>query len=69
MIGDVVNAAERLSVLATRNQLIVDRPTREQVGDVYESKPAQAIRLRGKKDAVDTWELWQRVTLKQISAT
>lgn len=57
VIGDVVNVAERLSVLATQNHLIVDTPTRDQAGDAYESQPAQAIRLRGKKDAVETWEL------------
>lgn len=64
VIGDVVNVAERLSVLATQNRLIVDTPTRDQSGDGYESKPAQAIRLRGKRDPVESWELSKRVTLK-----
>jgi adenylate cyclase len=68
VIGDVVNVAERLSVLATQNHVIVDTLTRDQAGDTYESKPAQIIRLRGKKESVETWELSPRATVKQISS-
>lgn len=67
VIGDVVNVAERLSILATQNLLVVDTPTRDQSGDAYESKAGQAIRLRGKKDPVETWELSKRLTVKQIA--
>lgn len=67
VIGDVVNVAERLSILATQNRVYVDDTTRDQAGDEYESQRAQAIHLRGKKDPVQSWELQPRLTLKQIS--
>jgi len=65
VIGDVVNVAERLSVLATQNRVIVDTSTRDRAGDAYESHAVQAIRLRGKKDSVETWEL-QKLSASQF---
>ncbi len=60
VIGDVVNLAERLSILASQNQVYVDTPTRDQVGDTYESRPVHSLRLRGKKDPVQVWQLQQK---------
>ncbi len=67
VIGDVVNLAERLSILATQNQVYVDGATRDQAGDEFESQKAQSIHLRGKKEPVQVWELQPKLTLKQIT--
>jgi adenylate cyclase len=57
IIGDVVNLAERLSILATPNRIYIDNATREQANNGFESQKSQAIHIRGKKDPVQSWEL------------
>ncbi len=62
VIGDVVNVAERLSILATQNRIFIDNATREQASDGYESQRGQALHIRGKKDPVQSWELEPKVS-------
>jgi adenylate cyclase len=62
VIGDVVNVAERLSILANQNRIYIDNTTREQASNGYESQRGQAIHIRGKKDPVQTWELEPKVS-------
>ncbi len=66
VIGDVVNIAERLSILATQNRIYIDSPTRDQAGGEYEAQRGQSIHIRGKKDPVQSWELQPGLSLKQI---
>ncbi len=66
VIGDVVNLAERFSILATENQVYVDTATREQIRDQFESGVVHQLRLRGKKEPVQVWELRPRLNVKQI---
>lgn len=69
VIGDVVNLAERLSILASENQVYVDTLTRDLVDDTYESNLVHSLRLRGKKDPVQVWQLRPKSTLDVVLPT
>ncbi len=66
VIGDVVNLAERLSILASQNQVYVDGATRDQAGEQFESRQVQLIHLRGKKEPVYVWEVQPMSALERI---
>lgn len=57
VIGDVVNLAERLGILASENQVYVDPETHGQLGEEFVSRVVHTLRLRGRKDPVQVWEL------------
>jgi adenylate cyclase len=50
VIGEVVTVAERVSIMAGDNQVLVDPPTYELVRDEFETRQVHTIRVRGKKD-------------------
>jgi adenylate cyclase len=50
VIGEVVTIAERVSILAGENQVLIDPATYEIIQDEFETQPVHTIRVRGKKD-------------------
>ncbi|MCI0475450.1 MAG: adenylate/guanylate cyclase domain-containing protein [Anaerolineales bacterium] len=50
VIGEVVTVAERVSILASDNQVLVDPATYDQIRDEFETRDVHTIRVRGRKD-------------------
>ena len=59
-IGDAVNLASRLEKQARAGQIIISRFTFEAIGDEFPVRPADQIRVKGKQEPVQIYEvLWQ----------
>jgi adenylate cyclase len=59
-IGDTVNLAARLEKQAKAGQIIISNFTREAIGDNFPLKPSGEIRVKGRQEAVQIFEvLWQ----------
>jgi len=52
VIGEVVTIAERISIMAGDNQVLVDPATYEQLHAEFDTRAVHTIRVRGKKDAL-----------------
>jgi CHASE2 domain-containing sensor protein/class 3 adenylate cyclase len=50
VIGEVVSIAERASILASENQVLIDPATYDIIREQFETRPVHTIRVRGKKD-------------------
>jgi class 3 adenylate cyclase len=50
VIGEVVTIAERVSIMAGDNQVLVDPATYELIREEFETRQVHTIRVRGKKD-------------------
>lgn len=50
VIGEVVTIAERVSILAGENQVLVDPAAYAYLQDEFETRPVHTIRVRGKKE-------------------
>jgi adenylate cyclase len=60
-IGDSVNLAARLEKRAEEGQIIISRATLEAIGDVFPVKPCYEIMVKGKREAVQIYEvLWRQ---------
>ncbi|HMG36270.1 MAG TPA: adenylate/guanylate cyclase domain-containing protein [Blastocatellia bacterium] len=61
-IGDAVNLGARLEKRAEADQIIISRATLEAIGDRFPVKPCYEIMVKGKRDAVQIYEvLWREV--------
>jgi len=59
-IGDTVNLGARLEKQAKAGQIIISKFTREAIGDNFPLKPSGEIRVKGRQEAVQIFEvLWQ----------
>lgn len=59
-IGDTVNLGARLEKQAKAGQIIISNFTREAIGDNFPLKPSGEIRVKGRQEAVQIFEvLWQ----------
>jgi adenylate cyclase len=61
IIGEVVTVAERVSIMAGDNQVLIDPATYEQIRDEFETRQVHTIRVRGKKDPLVIREVLERV--------
>ena len=69
VVGDVVNLAERISVLAAADQVLVDPATHERVHADLETRQIHTLRLRGKKDPIVVWEVRETTKASELLAT
>ncbi|HSB12164.1 MAG TPA: adenylate/guanylate cyclase domain-containing protein [Blastocatellia bacterium] len=59
-IGDTVNLGARLEKQAQAGQIIISSFTREAIGDSFPLRPSTQIRVKGRKEPVQIYEvLWQ----------
>jgi adenylate cyclase len=59
-IGDAVDLAARLEKRAEPEQIIISRATLEAIGDRFPVKPCYEIMVKGKREAVQIYEvLWR----------
>jgi adenylate cyclase len=59
-IGDTVNLASRLEKQALAGQIIISRFTYEAIGDKFPVRPCDKIKVKGKQEPVQIYEvLWQ----------
>ncbi len=56
-IGDSVNTAKRIQENATRNQILISKEAYERVKDKVEAEPCAPLRVKGKSEAVDVYEV------------
>ncbi|MEK6325409.1 MAG: adenylate/guanylate cyclase domain-containing protein [Acidobacteriota bacterium] len=62
-IGDTVNLAARLEKQAHAGQIIISRFTLEAIGDKFPLRPCDQIRVKGKQEPVQIYEvLWQEAS-------
>jgi len=57
VIGDHVNTASRLCDIAEGGQVVVDARTHELIGDRAEARSIGSVKLKGKADAVEAFEV------------
>jgi adenylate cyclase len=61
-IGDVVNVASRLTAHAAPEQILISAATREDIGKALPVRALEPIRVKGKTDAIEVFEvLWKEV--------
>lgn len=56
-IGDSVNTAKRIQENAARNQILMSREAYEQVKGEVEARPYAPLKVKGKSEAVEVYEL------------
>ncbi len=56
-IGDSVNTAKRIQENAAQNQILISREVFEQVQDAVEARPYAPLRVKGKSEAVEVYEV------------
>ncbi len=56
-IGDSINTARRIQENAARNQILISREAYERVRDQVEAKPCPPLKVKGKREAVDVYEV------------
>jgi len=61
VIGEVVTIAERISIMAGDNQVLVDPATYEQIHAEFDTREVHTIRVRGKKDALVIRQVFEKV--------
>ena len=64
VIGEVVTVAERISIMAGDNQVLVDPATYEQIHDEFDTHEVHTIRVRGKKDALVIRQVLEKVRVE-----
>ena len=57
MIGDSVNLAARLESNAKPGQILISHRTWEKVHDVVDARPLGAIKVKGKEEQVEVYEV------------
>jgi adenylate cyclase len=57
VIGDSVNLAARLEANAKPGQILISHPTYERVRDLVEARPLGRIRVKGKEEEVEVYEV------------
>lgn len=57
VIGDSVNLAARLESNARPHQILISQPTYERVRDLVEARPLGRIRVKGKEEEVEVYEV------------
>jgi adenylate cyclase len=68
-IGDEVNLAARLEKQALGNQIIISRSTLNAVGDQFPVRPSGSIMVKGKKSAVEIYEVLWKETFRPTRPT
>jgi adenylate cyclase len=63
VIGDSVNLAARLESNAKPGQILISQRTYERVRDLVESRPLGRIRVKGKEEEVEVYEVLGLVSL------
>ena len=63
-IGETPNLAARLQGLAGPNQVVIDAPTRRQIGGLFEYKELGPIELKGLPLAVPAWQVLREAMLE-----
>ena len=56
-IGDSVNTAKRIQENAARNQILISKEAYERVKDQVEANPCAPLKVKGKSEAVDVYEI------------
>jgi adenylate cyclase len=56
-IGDSVNTAKRIQENAVNNQILISKEAYERVKDRVEAKPYAPLKVKGKNEAVDVYEV------------
>jgi len=62
VMGDTVNVASRLQGVASRGQILVTQSTYRLTHGVFEFRPLEPVRVKGKKDALAVFELLEAKT-------
>jgi adenylate cyclase len=57
VIGDSVNLAARLESNAKPGQILISHPTYERVRDLVQARPLGRIRVKGKEEEVEVYEV------------
>ena len=57
VIGDSVNLAARLESNAKPGTILISHPTYERVRDLIEAKPLGPIKVKGKEEEVEVYEV------------
>jgi adenylate cyclase len=57
VIGDSVNLAARLEANAKPGQILISHRTYERVCDLVEARPLGGIRVKGKEEEVEVYEV------------
>ncbi len=68
LMGSVVTIAERLAMKPDRG-VYIDRATLEQIGDEFQMREANPVRLRRKTDPMSVWEVFEPKELGADPAT
>jgi adenylate cyclase len=63
VIGDSVNLAARLESNAKPGQILISQRTYERVRDLVEARPLGRIRVKGKEEEVEVYEVLGLVSL------
>ena len=66
MIGDTVNVASRLQGVATRGQILVSQSTYRLTRGIFDFRPLEPIRVKGKKDPLAVFELIEAKSTARI---
>ncbi|MBK7451235.1 MAG: adenylate/guanylate cyclase domain-containing protein [Anaerolineales bacterium] len=61
VLGDTVNTAARLMNRAQKNQIVVSEPIKRVVEEKYECVSLGAISLKGKKDAMNLYDMVRKI--------
>ena len=61
VLGDTVNVAARLESKAAAGQVLVSTQTRQQVAGRFRMKPVGSLALKGRAEAVDAFEVMERL--------
>jgi adenylate cyclase len=56
-IGDPVNTAKRIQENAAKNQILISKEAYERVKDLVDAQPYAPLHVKGKKEAVEVWEV------------
>jgi hypothetical protein len=68
-VGETPNLAARLQGLAGPDQVVIDAPTRRQIGSLFECQDLGTVELKGLPAAVPAWQvLSENRTLGQFEA-
>ncbi|MBM3128361.1 MAG: adenylate/guanylate cyclase domain-containing protein [Chloroflexi bacterium] len=65
VIGEAVTLAERVSIMAENNQVLIDPVAYEQVREAFETRPVHTIRVRGKKDPLVIRQVLEKIRLAE----
>jgi len=57
VIGDAVNLAQRLESQARAGEVLVSKPVYDKVARVVDAAPREPVKLKGKAQPVQLWEI------------